>query len=188
MAVITCCGTIVGWNPQGCSQGYAARVRRFALVSKCFQNEGTPPYNQAFWGSNDIWDGLLTGTVAPFTQIYATIVDKFNGSFTGEPVYREGDADSVENLSGWNYTISGTALFTPENTAFWQAANGSSDYWAVFQVGDLIFVSAVTVSVAGVQDITNSLTDVIRWKVELKWSGDSASIPESFTKPTEHFN
>ena len=189
MAVVeSCCGTVPDWTGLLCNNGYSARVKSIALVSKCFQNEGTPPYNQAFWGSNAIWESLTEGLIAPFTQVYAVIADRFNGSVASEAIYAEGQGDQSERLTGWNFTIAGQFLFTPENQTFWESVNGSSDYWLVYNIDNLIFVTECVVSIAGAAIASNSLSDNIMWQVEIKWQRKAQSLPKSYTKPTDYFN
>lgn len=181
---LVCCDTLDVFTSDLCPTGENGRIRSFALVQKCFQNDFVGPYNAAFWESAANWDDLINGT-APATQAYATIVDGFSGELSYEATTRDGFGNQSTINTGWTGTITGEMLWTATNQDFFNSVNKSNDYWLVFATATQIFVVPTEINIQAAPTITNVLTDFVTWNVVLTWQyGDFAL---AYDKPAGYF-
>lgn len=183
---INCCSTIDDYASLGCLIGHGARVSAIALVSKCFQNEFSAPYDNAFWAAPATWAALINGTI-PATQQYATIIDNFRGEQTSEKVTSEGFGRQNEDVTGWNFAVTGNVVWSDTNQDFFASVNGSRDFWLVYAIEDKIFVSAVPVSPAVAPIVSANVNEKALWQVEFTWSTSVANFPFGYDKPAGYF-
>lgn len=184
---LVCCDTLDVFTSDLCPTGENGRIRSFALVQKCFQNDFVGPYNAAFWESAANWDDLINGVVGPpAIPAYATIVDGFSGELSYEATTRDGFGNQSTINTGWTGTITGEMLWTDTNQDFFNAVNKSNDYWLVFATANKIFVVPTEINIQAAPTITNVLTDYVTWNVVLTWQyGDFAL---AYDKPAGIFD
>jgi hypothetical protein len=155
-----------------CYAGESARIRAFALVQKCFQNDFAGPYDATFWQDPSVWNDMITGTGIA-TQIRAQIISPVTCELTGEQQTAQGFGAQETINNGIKWTMSGSMLWSPTANAWFDIVNNSNDeYWLVAATATKIHVSETTVRFSALLNIPSSTLEKATFSISAEWTSN----------------
>jgi hypothetical protein len=163
------------YYPTGCDTGIPAhycnpcdalehgRVRSVAFISSNFTF--TDPSDPTEWQA-----GIDSGEIR--------IIPEVLGSFDGVTAVEEtGFGDLSTRLTAYDFVLTYKDPNYKDNCAFYNAMKQSRNWRIAFRTENLVHLSDVSAQAIPKNPITEELTSVVSWEVEVKWTQPDIHCP-----------
>lgn len=162
----TCTSSIPFHQCNPCELPEQARIRSVAFINKSFINTLlAAPSSGAVW-QDGIDDSLII------------VVPETNGSFDGgSPVEGPGFGSSPTKYMGSEYLVTFRDPNYVDNCDFYTAIQRSNEYHFAYVTETQVHITENTVTILPKAPITDSLTDMVLWEVEVKFQQYATPCP-----------
>jgi hypothetical protein len=149
-------------NP--CSTKELGRVRGVALINQSLY------ITNPDWEDPNVWiNGITAGTIYmfPYTNGEVGVTPKMSNDYGSVP----------EGVDSYEYDMKIAEPQIQNNLPFWNAAQQARNMIPAYVTETLLWIGASTAMISPSAPVTNTITDKVDIKVEVKWIQASTIVP-----------